>query len=181
MAKKKYVDLASIRELFSEDNFEKMLEFINEYGINSLEKKTGRNILLFCIVNEKTEWAVKISEQFKDLDVNLKARDGYSALHYAVQARNINVLETLLKNKEIIVDITDSYGNTPLWKAMFYTYKSELNDRDVELENIILKLLEAGADINKSNNNGIKPNKYLDEKMEKVNSFIKENKREIIK
>jgi hypothetical protein len=91
------------------------------------------------------------------------------------------VLETLLKNKEIIVDITDSYGNTPLWKAMFYTYKSELNDRDVELENIILKLLEAGADINKSNNNGIKPNKYLDEKMEKINSFIKENKREIIK
>ena len=72
----------------------------------------------------------------------------------------------------IIGDIQDNWGNTPLWKAIY--------DQEYD-EDIIIKLLEAGADVNKQNNYGVKANEYLEETMEKVNKFIKQKKIKILK
>jgi ankyrin repeat protein len=167
----KKFELKSMVKVFLEEDFQKLLDFINDFGINSVEKKDGRNIFIYCIINNKTEWAIKLLEEYKDLNINAQGKDGFSALHFSVQEKNTNVLEKLLKNKNIIVDITENNGNTPLWKAMFGGKGDE---------NIILKLLEAGADINKANNYGIKPSKYFKETMEKVNKYIIENKIKII-
>ena len=168
----KKFELKTMFKTFLEEDYNKLLEFINEYGINSVEKNDGRNILIYCIIQNKTEWAIKLIEQFNDLNLNTQGKDGFSALHFAAQEKNIKVIEALLKNKKTIVDIIDTNGNTPLWKAMFGGKGDE---------NIILKLLEAGADINKANNYGIKPNKYIKETMDKINEYIKDKNIEIIK
>jgi ankyrin repeat protein len=157
--------------IFQEDNFDKLLEFINKYGIEAVDRD-GRNILLNCIIKNKTKWAINIINQFNELKLNSQGREGFSALHFAVQEHNIKILDVLLKNKTIIVDIQDSWGDSPLWRAIY--------DENYD-ENIIIKLLEAGADINKQNNYGVKANEYLEETMEKVNKYIKQNNIEIIK
>jgi hypothetical protein len=42
-------------------------------------------------------------------------------------------------------------------------------------EDIIITLLEAGADINKIDNCGYRYNEFINESMEKVNKYIKEH------
>ena len=157
--------------IFLNNNLETLSEFIQKYGINAVDKD-GRNILLNCIIEDKTEWALTIIKKFNELDINSQGNEGFSALHFAVQEHNLKVLDGLLKNKKIIVDIQDNWGNTPLWKAIY--------DQEYD-EDIIIKLLEAGADVNKQNNYGVKANEYLEETMEKVNKFIKQKKIKILK
>lgn len=86
-----------------------------------------------------------------DNNANLNCRDdcGYTALHAAVTARNINVTEYLLLHGAS-VDSVDSYGNTPLF-------------RTTHLDIDIIKLLLAhGADPFAKNNYGVSTyDKYL--------------------
>jgi ankyrin repeat protein len=51
-------------------------------------------------------------------NINHQDRNGWSALHFAVQERNSEVAEYLLHHGAS-VHLQDSYGNTPLWRAAF--------------------------------------------------------------
>jgi ankyrin repeat protein len=68
-----------------------------------------------------------------------KIKKALSALHSAVITDNIEIAKLLLENKAN-VNIKDSYGNTPLWRA------SHMNPKIIKL------LLDYGADYNIKNN-----------------------------
>lgn len=84
------------------------------------------------------------------LEGNVDEQDeesGYTALHYSAQNGNIEITEFLLKNKAS-VSIKDNYGNTALFKAVFFSQgKTE----------IIKLLLDAGANADEENNAGMSP------------------------
>jgi ankyrin repeat protein len=51
-------------------------------------------------------------------DINHQDRNGWSALHCAIQEKQVGLARSLLDHGAS-VDLKDSYGNTPLWKAVF--------------------------------------------------------------
>ena len=54
----------------------------------------------------------------KKINVNHQDGKGLSPLHYCAQYCNIRIAKLLLKNNAN-VNISDSYGNNPLWTAVF--------------------------------------------------------------
>jgi ankyrin repeat protein len=80
-----------------------------------------------------------------DNNINEQDSDGWTALHYAAQSGNISIGKALLENKAQ-VDIKDSYGNTPLLRAVF-NFKGN--------GDMIKLLLKYGADKNLKNSNGM--------------------------
>ena len=159
----KKFDSKEMFKIFLENNFDGLLEFINKYGINAVDRD-GRNILLNCITENKIEWAKYIINNFSDLDINSKDNTGWSALHFAVNGLSYEIIDELLKHKTIKINITDEYGRTVL---MNLRHKNKASNSD----DVIIKLLEAGVDINKSDNYGKKPYDYL---FVKVNNYLKE-------
>ena len=154
-------------------DFDLLMKYINEYGLDAVDKD-GNNILLYCATDKMfTILISKMIEQIDDLNVNFQNKTGNSALHIAVKTKNMDLLELLLKNKNINVNIQDCNGNTPLAKALF------LFDERID-EDIIIKLLESGADINELDNFGYRLHEYL-KSMKKVNEYIKKHKIKIIR
>lgn len=51
-------------------------------------------------------------------DIDHQDRNGWSALHFAVQEKNFGMVEHLLQHGAS-VRLRDAYGNTPLWRATF--------------------------------------------------------------
>jgi ankyrin repeat protein len=173
--KKKSLGSADFEKLYKillANDFEKLIEFINEYGLGAVDGD-GNNIFLLC-VNSKTfiELVKKMIEQIEELNINVQNKYGVSALYIAVHEKNIELLELLLKNKNINIDIQDINGDTPLTKALLAAKYDE---------DIIIKLLDAGADLNKTDNVGYRLYEFICEPMEKVNKYIKEHNIKIIK
>ncbi len=88
-------------------------------------------------------------EQIKELitagaDINAKNPEGWGALHYAVQNRDIAVVHLLLSEKNINVNITNFYNVTPLHMAA----------NNCHLE-IVKALIAAKADINIKRKDGL--------------------------
>lgn len=144
----------------NEDTAE-LFKLIDKYGVDFTDRD-GRNILLNCIVKHFDKSAIAIIENAKDLDLNQQDNSGYSALHFAVQEGRIEIVKNLLKAKEIKVDIADCNGNTPLWRGIF----DEID------EDIILLLLEKGADINQKNNHGVAPIEFVEDSMIKLKEWL---------
>ncbi|MDR2232309.1 MAG: ankyrin repeat domain-containing protein [Tannerella sp.] len=126
--------------------------FVKTYGINSCEEKDKRNLLMYSIIQKKDVFSEELINW--GIDLNYQDKQGYSALHFAVQENNLYIVDYLLK-KEVDFDIVDINGNTPLWRALF-------NQKKID-NNIIISLLEAGADLNKHNNHGVAPLKFIKE------------------
>lgn len=160
-------DLIKLYNILILKDFNKVKEFINDYGLEAVDKD-GNNVFLYC-VSDKTfnMLAKKMIEQIKDLNINFQNKTGNSALHIAVTNKDMDLLELLLKNKNIKIDISDCNGDTPLTKALF------LFDKRFD-EDIVIKLLDCGADINKFDKYGYRLNEYI-KSMNKVKNFIKEN------
>jgi uncharacterized protein len=51
-------------------------------------------------------------------NINHQDRNGWSALHFAVQEKNVEMVDHLLQHGAS-VHLRDAYGNTPLWRATF--------------------------------------------------------------
>jgi ankyrin repeat protein len=170
-AKIKKFDSNDIFKIFRDNDFNALREFIKDNGIDAVDRD-GRNILLNCIIENKTDWALDIIKNTKELDINSQDKGGFSALHFAVQEHNLKILTALLKKKHIIIDIQDKYGNTPLMRAFFVNENKE---------DIIIKLLEAGADINKKNNYNVTPGclYFIEKTMVKINNYIQKNNIEL--
>lgn len=80
-------------------------------------------------------------------DVNAQDRDGFAPLHLAAQEYAVAAAQALLEGGAQ-VDITNKYGNTPLWIATF----------DSRGRGDMIRLLrEAGADPLHQNNYGHSP------------------------
>jgi ankyrin repeat protein len=174
MAKKKlnYADVMKLYKILLTNDFEELIEFINEYGLGAVDR-FGNNVFLLC-VNSKTfiESVKKMIEQIEELNINVQNKYGVSALYIAVHEKNMELLEILLKNKDTNIDIQDINGDTPLTIALV--------DAKYD-EDIIIKLLDAGADLNKTDNFGYKLYEFISESMEKVNKYIKEHNINITK
>ena len=157
----KIFNLYDMYIIFRERNFDNLLDFIKENGINAVDR-SGRNILINCVIEGNQEWAKYIITNFEDLDLNSRDYAGRSALHYAFQKNYIDIVTDLLNNKNVDINIVDNSGDTALMSALEYRCN----------EMIVIKLLEAGLDINKENNYGKRPNEYL---LTKINDYIKNN------
>lgn len=79
-------------------------------------------------------------------DVNqVEKETGFTALHYCAQFYNLEIARLLIENKAN-VNAQDNVGNTPLFKAVFFSEgKTEM----------IKLLLENGADCEIKNNFGV--------------------------
>ena len=178
MAKKvnklKSKNLIKLFEIFMMNDFDRLMGFIDEYGLNAVDND-GNNIFLHSITDDSfLKLTEKLMEQVEGFDINFQNKTGVSALHFAVRYKNMNLIELLLKNKKINVNLKDINGDTPLSIALL------LFDKRIE-EYIIIKLLDAGADINIIDKYGYRLNEYINVSMNRVNKYIKENSIEIIK
>ena len=148
-------------DLFDEQNFHKVSEYVAKYGINSVDRD-GRTLLINFIVEHKTEFSLELIKNYKDLDIDLQDVNGWSALHFAAQENDVNCLKALI-DKKATIDITDKHGNTPLWRALFENASEE----------IVLLLLESKADIKKKNLHGVPPKDLVEKSQKKVNAWLK--------
>lgn len=80
-------------------------------------------------------------------NINIQDESGYTALHYCAQNGKL-ALAKLLIDKGADVNRKDIYGNTPLFKAVFFSGGHK---------EMISLLLQAGADANEHNDAGVSP------------------------
>ena len=90
-----------------------------------------------------------VKELLKACDVNEKdPSNGFTALHYCAQNGLLSIARLLLDDDNICIDSKDAYGNTPLFKAVFFSQGKT---------DMIKMLLSAGADPEEKNNAGVSP------------------------
>ena len=82
---KKY-DLKDLMKVLVGNNSKQFDDFMESYGINCIEKKDGRNLLMYCILQKKNEYATKLINF--GIDLNYQDKTGFSSLHFAVQENN---------------------------------------------------------------------------------------------
>jgi ankyrin repeat protein len=90
MAKTKNFNSKDMFSIFYDNDFNVFQKFVRDNGIDSVDRD-GRNILLNCIIENKTDWALDIIKNIKELDINSQGKDGFSALHFAVQEHNLKI------------------------------------------------------------------------------------------
>jgi ankyrin repeat protein len=108
-----------------------------------LTDRENRTELHYAIVDGKTERA---KELILSGACNIDAQDkqGYTPLHAAAQYKNVEIARLLIE-KGARLDLVDSWGNTPLVRALGPTPES------IEL---IQLLLDSGVDPAVENNSG---------------------------
>ncbi len=95
----------------------------------------------------------ELKEAISSGDINEQDEEnGYTGLHYCAQNGNVEMTKMLLENGAS-VSIKDNYGNTALFKAVFYS-KGKTD--------IIKLLLEAGANPDDENDSGMTPRKLAE-------------------
>ncbi len=123
-------------------NMEEIFSFLDKdrFFVNARDK-TNSTVLMYMILEEKFEAALKLIE--KDADINVKTNDGITILMKAVGASKLDIVEKLIEKKADI-NAKDKAGITVLMKA-------------VETQNpaIVEKLLEKGADLNAKDQEGV--------------------------
>lgn len=109
----------------------------------------GRNELHYVIVDKPS--TVHESEILKlietGIDVNTQDKRGWSALHFAAQENSLPAVAALIRSGAN-VELKDSFGNTPLFRAVFCSRGNG---------EIIKALLVAGANPDSENNHGVSP------------------------
>ncbi len=156
-----YFDDKKLYELICDDDFLKIEEFLKLYGIDSVDRD-GQNFLMTCIVENKKDFVIKLIEL--GIDINAQRHDGFSALHFAVQEEYLDLVNILL-DKKVNVNLQDDWGNTPLWRGLMNSVN----------EKIIIELLNHGADLYIKNNNGVAPIDLVEDDMQSVIKWLKEN------
>jgi ankyrin repeat protein len=119
-----------------------MFSFAQNEKSEAIKEDTKNKILLNAVKVSDTLLALEKLKQ-SDLDLSYKdTRSGKTALHYAVEKKNIEIIDALLE-KGANINAIDNNGNTPLHLAL------------EELDKEFLKyLLEKSPDINLKNNDG---------------------------
>jgi uncharacterized protein len=106
---------------------------------------TGRTVLMHAVIDGISETVQLLLES--GALPNLQDKSGFTALHFAAQNYCIEAARLLLQGGAN-VDVCDDFGNTPLGKAVYGSKgRGEM----------ILMLLEAGADPLRKNLSGVSP------------------------
>lgn len=112
-------------------------------------EKDGFNALFYAILADNPpEVRVELVKLLVEAGTNVNHQDSdqrWTSLAFAARAGYSDVCRILLAAGSI-VDSTDRFGNTPLWRATF-SHHNEIIDL----------LLEYGADPDLKNNHGISP------------------------
>lgn len=148
-------------ELFDEDDFAKVISFVDCYGCDSIDRD-GRNLLMNFIIEGNKDFAIELIKKYEGNGLNLDLQDasGWTALHFAAQENIPEIIEILAKSKANL-NIQEENGRTPLFIAIF-----DRNDKSA------IALLENGADITVNNNFGVSPMSFVTKKVKK---WMKEN------
>lgn len=157
-----YFDDDRLFDVLEQDDFKAILDFLNDYGLNSYDRDE-RTMLINLIVENKIEFIKELLKH--NPDVEHQDINGQTALHFAVQEELVEVVNLLLSYPSIKLNTKDNWGNTPLWRAIM---------NEVE-QSIIISLLEKGADLNIKNDSDVAPIDLLDEALPRVQKWIKEN------
>ena len=98
----------------------------------------------YMVYYDKGQMVIYLLEQHANIEA--VTRCGATALHYAARWANKEVIKALI-NKGVKIDRLDSMGRSVLHHAVF---------RKIEMSDILL-LIQAGADINVADQNGMTP------------------------
>lgn len=101
--------------------------------------------LINAVLDNNLETAKNILEKRDKSIINFQDKNGYTALHYAIQDNKYELVEKLIESGADF-EIPDKYGNTAIIRAVS-SFRGD--GRIIEL------LLSKGADFNKKNNYGI--------------------------
>ena len=99
-------------ELFDEDDFTKVISFVDKYGCDFVDRD-GRNLLMNFIVEGKSTFAIELIKQYKMNGLNLDLQDdsGWTALHFAAQENSPEIIE-LLAGSKANLNIQEENGRT---------------------------------------------------------------------
>ncbi len=106
----------------------------------------GRNVLMHTILSENKNY--ELISMFLKSGINVNHKDkmqNWSALAFAAREASINIISLLLDNGAE-VDSLDSFGNTPLWRAVM-----------AKREEVVKLLVSRGANPDCVNKSGISP------------------------
>ena len=138
-----YFDDKQLYPLLFQNDFSKILSFLEKYGLNSVDRN-GRSFLMNCIAEGKNDFAYKLIE----LGANLNHQDasGAAPLFAAIWAYNIEMIVSLLDNPSVDKNITDNQGRNALRIALQY------HPEDCEL---MIRNIRAGVNPFSCDNNGV--------------------------
>jgi uncharacterized protein len=123
---------------------DKVKKLLLEVGLEATDgyKRTAITWAAFAGNIQLLEWLIS-----NGADLNHRDARGYSALHFAVQEKQLEAVASLIRNKADL-EARDANGNTPLMEAVF---RSSGDYRFVKL------LLAHGADPQAKNDHDVSP------------------------
>jgi len=130
-------------------NNESVKNILSEVGIDALDGYQRTSLIWASFYNnaELLQWLID-----NGANINHQDRNGFSALHFAVNEQRFEAAEILI-NCKIDLEIKDNNGNTPLMDAIFNS-KGEYK--------IVTFLVKAGANPDNINNHEMTPRLLAD-------------------
>ena len=98
----------------------------------NIKDEDERTLLMHAVLD--TEHDLNMIRYLLELGIDVNARDkqNWTALHFACQSQKADII-TILLNNNAEINIVDSFGNSPLWRAV-------MNGRDnIDLIKLLLK------------------------------------------
>jgi len=104
-----------IRQAIDYSSAEEAIALIEKGGVDILDGEARTPLINAVLKGKKmvVSWLIR-----HDANINHQDRNGWSALHFAVQEKNTEMAEHLLQYGAS-ANLQDAYGNTPLWRAAF--------------------------------------------------------------
>lgn len=144
---------------------DKLITLLYQNDLNGLSKeisqgetltgldRDGRSLLMHAVLASDAN-AVMVRFLLQNgADAEVQDKDQkWTALHFAARDQKKELVAVLLDYCSN-VDVVDSFGNTPLWRAVMTS-----DDQTGLIESLVNK----GADPNKKNNNGVSPRDLAD-------------------
>lgn len=160
---KNIFDVVELQEVLAANSIKLLNGFIAEYGVNAVSIDKQRSLLEICILEGREELAMHLID-IPGIDLDYQDANGYSALHFAVQMNSLGLVDALIE-KKITINVTDRYGNSPLYKSV----TEKVNPV------IVIRLLESGADIEQKNDFGYSPMRVINTNLPDIKNWISMN------
>lgn len=160
---KNIFDVVELQEVLAANSIKLLNGFIAEYGVNAVSIDKQRSLLEICILEGREELAMHLID-IPGIDLDYQDANGYSALHFAVQMNSLGLVDALIE-KKITINVTDRYGNSPLYKSV----TEKVNPV------IVIRLLENGADIEQKNDFGYSPMRVINTNLPDIKNWISMN------